>query len=68
MEVFTMIRNKKDKSLYCCFSVPQRDYLTSKGIKYEICALNPNTLNMFWVYMQNEKLSEALKEWSLNKK
>ena len=62
-----MIKNKKDKLLYCCFSVPQRDYLTSKGIKYEICALNPNTLNMFWVYMQNEKLSEALKEWSLNK-
>ena len=67
MEVFTMIRNKKDKPLYCCFSVPQRDFLASKGIKYEICALNPNTHNMFWVYMQNEKLSNALKEWSLNK-
>ena len=31
----------KESKLYCCFSVPQRDYLTSNGIKYELCGLNP---------------------------
>ena len=67
MELEKCNMRKEDKPLYCCFSVPQRDFLASKGIKYEICALNPNTHNMFWVYMQNGKLSEALKEWSLNK-
>ena len=50
----------KDKLLYCCYSVPQRDYLTNLGIRYEICGLNPNTKCMFWAYLNNEKLSEAL--------
>ena len=27
----------KESKLYCCFSVPQRDYRTSNGIKYELC-------------------------------
>ena len=53
----------KDKLLYCCYSVPQRDYLTNLGIRYEICGLNPNTKCMFWAYLNNEKLSEALSKW-----
>ena len=57
----------KESKLYCCFSVTQRDYLTSNGIKYELCGLNPNTKNMFWVYIKTDKLSKYLKEWSLRK-
>ena len=33
----------RDKPLYCCFSVPQQKFLTSKNIRYEVVALNPNT-------------------------
>lgn len=56
--------NKK-KKLYCCFSVPLREYLKQNNIRYELCALNPNTKNMFWVYIQDKQLSSFLKEWSL---
>ena len=54
----------KNKNLYCCFSIPQRDYLTSKGVRYELFGLNPNTKNMFWVYMKTEELNRVLKGWS----
>ena len=57
----------KNNKLYCCFSVPQRDYLTENGIKYELCGLNPNTKNMFWVYIKTDKLDKYLKEWSIKK-
>ena len=43
----------KDKLLYCCYSVTQRDYLTNLGIIYEICGLNPNTKCMLWAYLNN---------------
>lgn len=52
------------KNLYCCFSVPLMNFLTQKGIRYEIVALNKNTHNTMWVYMKNEKLDHYLKEWS----
>ena len=54
----------KNKLLYCCYSVPQRDFLLSKGLRYELCGLNPNTKCMFWVFINNDKLSKALTEWS----
>ena len=52
------------KAIYCCYDVKKRDYLYKKGIKYEICALNPNTQNMFWAYVRSEELDKALTEWS----
>ena len=57
----------KNSNIYCCFSVPLRDFLKSKGIRYDLCGLNPNTKNMFWAYIRNEKLNNCLKEWSLRK-
>ena len=53
--------------LFCCYSLNLRDFLYSRGIKYELCALNPNSKNMFWVYVRNEKLNELLDEWSSKK-
>ena len=50
----------RDKPLYCCFSVPQQKFLTSKNIHYEVVALNPNTKCTMWIYMRNEKLDKAL--------
>lgn len=58
----------RDKLLYCCFSVPQQKFLTSKNINYEVVALNPNTKCTMWIYMRNEKLDKALNEWRLGSK
>lgn len=50
--------------LYCCYSLNLRDFLYKNGIKYELCALNPNSKTMFWVYMRTEKLNNLLEKWS----
>lgn len=55
----------KENNIYCCFSIPLRDYLTKQKIRYDLCALNPNTKNMFWGYIRTDKLNKSLKEWSL---
>ena len=65
-----MIKRSEEKNmgrLYCCYSLNLRDFLYKHGVKYELCALNPNSNNMFWVYIRNEKLNELLNEWSANK-
>ena len=54
----------KDSKLYCCYSIPIRDELTRNGIKYEICALNPTSKLMMWVYIRNEKINKILANWS----
>lgn len=53
--------------LYCCYSVDLRDFLYKNGVKYELCALNPNSKNMFWVYFRTEELDRLLTQWSKNK-
>lgn len=58
----------KDKtSLFPCYSVPFRDFLFSKGIRYELVGLNPNTKKMFWVYLRTTELDNYAQEWSLKK-
>ena len=54
----------KTSRLFPCYSIPMRDYLTNLGIRYELVGLHPVTYNMFWVYVKDDKLSEALKNWS----
>ena len=54
-----------NKKIFCCFSKPLRDYLAQNKIKYEICALNPNSKLMFWAYIKDDKLNKCLKDWSL---
>ena len=51
-------------SLFCCYSAELKNFLTKNGIRYEICALNPNTNNMFWAYLRNDKLDKLLTDWS----
>ena len=53
--------------LYCCYSLNLRDFLYKNGLKYELCALNPNSKNMFWVYIRTEKLNNLLNQWSAEK-
>lgn len=61
------VSNKKNKKLYCCYSLPLRKYLYDNGVEYELAALNPNSLSPFWIYMKTEKLDRLLTEWSANK-
>jgi len=56
------------KKLYCCYSIPLRDYLKDKGIGWEVVALSPNTKSTMWIYIKNEKLNKYLDEWSQGSK
>lgn len=53
--------------LYCCYSLPLRNYLRENGLSYKLCALNPNSKQRFWVYVKDEKLNILLDKWSANK-
>ena len=53
-----------DVNLYYCYSLPLRNYLRDNGIEYKLCALNPNSLKRFWVYIKNNELDILLDKWS----
>lgn len=52
------------REIYCCYSLNLRKFLELNGVKYELCALNPNSKNMFWVYIKNDKLNNLLTKWT----
>ena len=56
----------KQSKLFPCYSIPMRDYFTSKGIKYELVGLHPKSHDMFWVYIKTTELEKAMNEWSSN--
>lgn len=56
-----------DVELYCCYSLPLRNYLYENGLRYKLAALNPNSQKLFWVYVKDEKLNNLLDRWSANK-
>ena len=43
-------------------------FLQKNGSKDKLAALNPNSKNLFWVYVKDEKLNKLLDEWSANHK
>ena len=55
-------------NLYCCYSLPLRDFFFIIEIEYKLAALNPNSKKLFWVYVKTDKLDELLDKWSINKK
>ena len=57
-----------DVELYYCYSLNQRNFLQKNGSRYKLAALNPNSKNLFWVYVKDEKLNKLLDEWSANHK
>ena len=63
----TQFNQAVENQLYCCYSLPLRNYLYKGGLKYHLAALNPNSKKMFWVYIKDKKLDDLLKEWSTNK-
>ena len=58
---------KRETPLYCCYSLEQRKFLTKRNIKYEVVGLNPNNQQMFWVYIRNKELNDALNLWTARK-
>jgi len=50
--------------LYCCYSLPLRNFLNKNGMRYKIAALNPNSKKLFWVYVKNNKLDKLLRIWT----
>lgn len=56
-----------DTELYCCYSLPLRNFLYENGLRYKLAALNPNSKKLFWVYIKNEKLNNLLNKWSAKK-
>ena len=77
MELVEKYNKKKDKverfrrfimrKIFCCYSVDLKHFLSNNGIRYDLCALNPNNSHMFWAYVRNEKLDKFLNEWSNRK-
>ena len=55
-----------DIDLYCCYSLPLRNFLYKNGMRYKLAALNPNNQKLFWVYIKSKKLNELLDRWSAN--
>lgn len=53
--------------LYCCYSLPLRNFLYKNGMRYKLAALNPNSKKLFWVYIKNKQLDKLLNEWVANK-
>lgn len=51
-----------DVELYCCYSLNQRNFLHKNGLKYKLAALNPNSKNLFLVYVKDKKLNKLLDE------
>lgn len=51
--------------LFPCYSIPMRDYFTSKDIRYELVGLHPKSHDMFWVYIKTIELEKAMQEWSI---
>ena len=54
----------KQSKLFPCYYIPLRDFLTSKGIRYVLVGLHPETHKMFWVYIKNKELDKYTSEWS----
>lgn len=59
-----MVNKIKQSKLFPCYSIPLRDFLTAKGIRYELVGVHPKTNKMFWVYIKDDKLDRYTSEWS----
>jgi hypothetical protein len=53
-----------DVKLYYCYSLNLRNYLRDNGVKYKLCALNPNSQKRFWIYIKDKNLDILLDKWS----
>lgn len=59
--------DEQDVQLFPCYSWNVVKFLKSKGFRYKLIGLHPDTLNKFWVYIRNEQLNKSLDEWKETK-
>lgn len=60
--------DSEDVDLFPCYSIPlMRWLINKKNIKYKLIGLNPKTNKKFYVFIDNKKLNNALKEWKETK-
>lgn len=52
-----------NSKLFICYSPPLKNFLVSKGFKYEVIGLNPESKKTFWVFLRNEKFNETVGMW-----
>lgn len=53
--------------LFPCYSFKLKDFLNSKGIKYKLVGLHPNSKMQFFVYIEDEEFKKAIEEWNRTK-
>jgi hypothetical protein len=53
--------------LFPCYSFNLKDFLTSKGIKYKLVGLHPQSKMQFFVYVEDEEFKNAIEEWNKTK-
>ncbi len=53
--------------LFPCYSFKLKDFLNSKGIKYKLVGLHPQSKMQFFVYIEDEEFKNAIKEWNETK-
>jgi hypothetical protein len=58
-----MVLNNYNIDLFPCYSFNLRDFLKSKGIKYKLTGLHPETKMKFFVYIETEEFKKAINEW-----
>lgn len=54
---------KRQFKVYKCFSNRQKRYLMDKGFEYVTIAKDPNTDCLFWLFIRDSKLDEALSQY-----
>lgn len=54
-------------NLYPCYSTKLMKFLSSKGIRYELCGRHPSKEMTMWVYIRNEELNKALEDYESSK-
>lgn len=58
---------KNDCELFICYSNYLKIFLLEEGIRFKVVGLNPDNKRMFWVFIKNEELNNALAKWRLVK-
>jgi hypothetical protein len=56
-----------DVKLFPCYSIPLVKWLNNKGLRYKLIGLHPKTKKQFYIFIDDEKLDNLLREWKETK-
>jgi len=57
-----------NNDFFYCYSPQLKARLLDEGERFICAGLNESTMRKFWLFKQNDKLSEVLAEWSARRK